>query len=152
MDNCTNTCILPQAPGPICGNGIPEAGEQCDDGNTNNNDSCSAQCVRIVIDPRCHVQVLESQGTVPLNTSIVCSGEPQGQSMIVVTKNNSIISSFQTTQTPYVFSQVGRYTVHCYPDVRDQSNSCSTPVEISALCGNGIMERGEQCDDGNTLS
>lgn len=28
----------------ICGNGIREATEQCDDGNTNNNDSCSNIC------------------------------------------------------------------------------------------------------------
>jgi len=29
---------------PCCGNGIKEAGEACDDGNTNNGDGCSADC------------------------------------------------------------------------------------------------------------
>lgn len=29
---------------PVCGNGVVEAGEQCDDGNTNNGDGCSATC------------------------------------------------------------------------------------------------------------
>lgn len=28
----------------MCGNGIVEAGEQCDDGNTNNTDSCRTNC------------------------------------------------------------------------------------------------------------
>lgn len=28
----------------VCGNGIVEPGEQCDDGNTNNDDSCNNQC------------------------------------------------------------------------------------------------------------
>lgn len=29
---------------PICGNGVVESGEQCDDGNTNNDDSCTNVC------------------------------------------------------------------------------------------------------------
>ncbi len=29
---------------PVCGNGIREAGEQCDDGNTTSGDGCSATC------------------------------------------------------------------------------------------------------------
>ncbi|MCW5889682.1 MAG: DUF4215 domain-containing protein [bacterium] len=29
---------------PVCGNGIPEAGEECDDGNDDNNDACVAGC------------------------------------------------------------------------------------------------------------
>ncbi len=40
------TCIqlLPIEQGPVCGNGIKESGEQCDDGNTNNYDGCSSTC------------------------------------------------------------------------------------------------------------
>ncbi|MEM3113424.1 MAG: DUF4215 domain-containing protein, partial [Candidatus Pacearchaeota archaeon] len=34
----------------VCGNNIIEAGEQCDDGNTNNGDGCSSTCV---IEPSC---------------------------------------------------------------------------------------------------
>src|SRR6185503_11106889 len=30
---------------PDCGNGIPEAGEQCDDGNASNTDACLNSCV-----------------------------------------------------------------------------------------------------------
>ncbi|QDE83691.1 lamin tail domain-containing protein [Myxococcus xanthus] len=33
-------------PRPVCGNGIVEAGETCDDGNRNNNDSCDNSCRR----------------------------------------------------------------------------------------------------------
>ena len=36
---------LPPPPAaPICGNGVQEEGEQCDDGNTNNNDCCDNNC------------------------------------------------------------------------------------------------------------
>ena len=31
--------------GPVCGNGIMETGEACDDGNTINGDGCSSTCV-----------------------------------------------------------------------------------------------------------
>ncbi len=37
--------IVPlEATGPVCGNTIVEAGEQCDDGNTSSGDGCSATC------------------------------------------------------------------------------------------------------------
>jgi TonB family protein len=32
----------------VCGNGIKEAGEQCDDGNTRDGDGCSSKCVKEV--------------------------------------------------------------------------------------------------------
>ncbi len=38
-DECTNACTTP-----VCGDGIVQAGEQCDDGNTVPNDGCSATC------------------------------------------------------------------------------------------------------------
>jgi cysteine-rich repeat protein len=34
----------PPPPSPVCGNGILEAGEQCDDGNLVNGDGCSSTC------------------------------------------------------------------------------------------------------------
>jgi cysteine-rich repeat protein len=32
------------SPGATCGNGMVEAGEECDDGNTRSDDGCSAEC------------------------------------------------------------------------------------------------------------
>lgn len=37
--NASAQCVAP-----VCGNGVLEPGEQCDDGNTANNDGCSASC------------------------------------------------------------------------------------------------------------
>jgi cysteine-rich repeat protein len=41
-----NTCL----PSPVCGNGRVETGEECDDGNTDDGDSCSAACVSTPVD------------------------------------------------------------------------------------------------------
>ena len=147
LDGCSNTCHFP-----VCGNGVREGSEQCDDGNFNNNDTCSNQCRAIVVDARCHVQVLESNGTVPLHTSLACSGQPLGRTVIAITKNNTVLGTFETNSTQYTFSQAGHYTIYCYPDGRNQTNACRTTVDVGAACGNGVTERGEQCDDGNTFS
>lgn len=41
---CGASCGSPSSPGPVCGNGVLESGEQCDDGNTQSGDGCSALC------------------------------------------------------------------------------------------------------------
>jgi cysteine-rich repeat protein len=46
------------APTPVCGNGVREAGEECDDGNADNADACLATCQQPVVwttsDPHLH--------------------------------------------------------------------------------------------------
>ena len=47
-NGCSATCVIePPIPGPspVCGNGILERGEACDDSNTVDTDSCSNSCV-----------------------------------------------------------------------------------------------------------
>jgi len=38
------TITIGNTPGTVCGNGVLESGEECDDGNTANNDGCSSVC------------------------------------------------------------------------------------------------------------
>ena len=38
-----------EKPSPVCGNKIVESGEQCDDGNKNDNDTCSNKCQKQII-------------------------------------------------------------------------------------------------------
>ena len=42
---CTENCGEAPPADPVCGNGAPEAGEQCDDGNAPGGDGCSATCL-----------------------------------------------------------------------------------------------------------
>jgi cysteine-rich repeat protein len=51
--------ISPLAPAGMCGDGIRQQGEQCDDGNQNSRDDCLADCVQ----PRCGDGVVHDQGT-----------------------------------------------------------------------------------------
>ena len=43
-DGCSGGACVDPTPQIVCGNGIVEAGEQCDDGNTQNGDGCSSTC------------------------------------------------------------------------------------------------------------
>lgn len=38
------TCTVTPPPPPVCGNGIVEDGEQCDDGNQSDDDQCTTRC------------------------------------------------------------------------------------------------------------
>jgi len=41
---CDHDCIGDTIQGPVCGNGVVETGETCDDGNLTNGDGCSTSC------------------------------------------------------------------------------------------------------------
>jgi uncharacterized repeat protein (TIGR01451 family) len=45
---------------PVCGNGIIESGEECDDGNNDNGDGCSSICEIEIPEPICGDGVLDS--------------------------------------------------------------------------------------------
>lgn len=75
---------------PVCGNGVVEMGEQCDDGNTNDGDGCDASCLlegsgvafRLsdldLMDPHVYIQAFGcrdiTNGNVPFNLSPPING------------------------------------------------------------------------------
>jgi cysteine-rich repeat protein len=48
LGEATTSDPLPAVPA-ACGNGLPDPGEACDDGNLNNSDACTTRCQRIAI-------------------------------------------------------------------------------------------------------
>ncbi|HLD63747.1 MAG TPA: DUF4215 domain-containing protein, partial [Candidatus Peribacteraceae bacterium] len=92
----------------LCGNGIINPGEECDDGNKLNGDSCSSSCT--FVETYCQkytgCSFTDEQG---LCQSGICNGE------------------------------------RCVP--MQEAQYCST-----GECDNGILDRDEQCDDGNINS
>lgn len=67
---------------PRCGDGVVDAGEQCDDGNTNNNDSCTNECkTPTVVQARCGDNLCNRQGETCDGTA-ACTGAGQNASFV----------------------------------------------------------------------
>jgi len=70
VEFCEEGCSLGQCidEEPVCGNGIVEQGEQCDDGNQNNLDDCRNTCVF----PICGDGILDEQLNEECETNVSC--------------------------------------------------------------------------------
>lgn len=60
--------------------------------------------------------MFDSQGSVPFTTTFTCAGTPMGRTVIIVTHNNTLIDSSETSSKTLTLTEAGRYTVRCYPD------------------------------------
>ncbi|MEE9297265.1 MAG: DUF4215 domain-containing protein [Phycisphaerae bacterium] len=107
---------------PVCGNGVIEAGEQCDDGNNTPGDGCDAGCQIESIGHNCCETGHGAGCSDPTIESCVCAADP--------------------------FCCDVEWDQICADEV--ESLACGSCT--GSVCGNGIVETGEQCDDGNTAS
>lgn len=99
-------------PAAVCGNRIVELDEQCEDGNTRNDDGCSAQC-------RFEPLYCCRAGAREQVTSAVRQLHP-------TLSAGSLCSDFGTDF--------------------DQAVTASRNYGEACLCGNGLLDPGEQCD------
>lgn len=134
---CANTCengaCVPATN--ICGNRITEPPELCDDGNLSDNDGCNSTC-------KTEVACTDSDG----GTNTMIKGSVTQGSFI---NNDNCASPTQLTEflctTPFKMSSS---LITCANGCLN--GVCSAPP--IAICGNGTVETGEQCDDSNTAS
>ena len=191
--------LLP--PPQICGNGLLETGEQCDDGNTNSGDGCSSTCqIESPNNPKGNLDGLHCipgelcdafdvscepiQGwacdadnyKAALNVELYADGLRglgDGAAIGDVLANR--------TREQAVGNECGNNTNHGFvfdvpASLKDGTNHqiyayginigsgndsllTNSPITINCapppppqICGNGVLETGEQCDDGNTDS
>lgn len=111
-----------------CANGVVEIGELCDDGNEEDDDGCSADCLESDPDFLC----LEE-------------GEP---CVRVVTCGNGIMEGDEACDDGNEEDADG-----CFGDCSEIQDGYSCPKPgadcvLDPVCGNGTRERGEGCDDG----
>lgn len=158
-----------------CGNGTLDPGEECDDGNASNGsavngnkDGCSAICT---VEPGFVCAGIPSHCDV-----YTCQDSDGGNNFAVrgtatVLKNYSLFmqsdDACQIQTSPGVWQSAASCSgANCYTneancstsypffsDTMAHCTSCTNGVCANpAICGNGILETGETCDDGNTMS
>ncbi len=139
----------------LCGNGITNPGEVCDDGNGTNNDGCDTSCrlsngQTCTMDDQCSSGVCDTMGSGKCEPANTC-----GNGKLDIA-NNEFCDDGNTTggdgceadcKLPDGSTCTGDN--QCHSGVCDPtSNTC----EPGNLCGNGKLEGSEVCDDGNTTA
>lgn len=118
-NRCRTDCRKPR-----CGDGIQDAKEQCDDGNTTNDDGCDSQCIKEL-------------------RTIVAAASICG---------NGILETAEECDDGNVISADGCSTTCRTESIRPPSSSSVSISSVSRkplpICGNGVKESGEECDDG----
>ena len=181
-DNCDNRIDEDNVCGAaVCGNNIIEGGEQCDDGNTLNGDCCSSTCQYEAAGSTCNDGLFCSIndacngiGACVAGGALDCSAlnnvcnvgtcNEASDSCVV----NPLPNNTQTGNTCSIGAcQANAVCISgaesCTPgtptaEICDNiDNDCDGAVDEgnvcgAAVCGNNILEAGEQCDDGNTIS
>jgi cysteine-rich repeat protein len=114
----------------VCGNGVLEGGEQCDDGNNNNFDGCSEHCT------------IEICGNGVIDASEQCDDG-----------NTSSGDGCSSTCQIEVVKKCGDGVVNdgeqCDDGNTTSGDGCSDKCQFEK-CGDGVLNDGEECDDGNT--
>ena len=127
--------IAPSADAAACGDGVHEAGEQCDDGNGDNGDGCSANCL-LEVGWQCPTIGAPCEREVYCGDGIVESPETcdDGNSM-----PGDGCSGTCQSEPNYVCEFPDPMTVPPH-------QVCISTV----VCGDGVVEGDEACDDGTT--
>ena len=104
----------------LCGNGVMESGEFCEDGNSIDDDGCSSTC-QIEFDSTCTATgQCESNNDCDLDGLAVCK----------------VARGYQCTQDEDCFNS-------------DLCDPFDQVCEERNTCGNGVLESEEFCDDGH---
>jgi cysteine-rich repeat protein len=117
------TCVS----GGLCGNGVPEAGEGCDDDNATSGDGCSSTC--------------------SVEPSYFCSGAPSV--CVPSVCGNGQTESGESCDQGNVVSGDGCSGICTI----EPGYTCSgQPSICTSECGDGIIAGSESCDQGNVVS
>ena len=131
----------------ICGNGIVEIGEQCDDGNSVNGDGCTNSCT------------IQS-GFICYGTPSICTPSAVCGNGIVepgeVCDDGNLINNDRCDNTCTRIAACGNGYIEIGEQCDDgnsvNGDGCDNTCTLTAVCGNGIIEQGENCDDGNSVN
>jgi len=139
-----------QAAPSVCGNGILEAGEACDDRDLDNGDGCNSQC-RIEDTFRCRTNA----GCASKN----CVNHICKEKVVTIACGNGILEAGEACDDGDLDNGDGCNSqcriedgFRCRNNSGCASQNCVNHIckkPYVAQCGNGILDSGEACDDGN---
>jgi fibro-slime domain-containing protein len=157
-DGCSSTCQVetgyvcrvPNKPcSPLCGDGIITGNEQCDDGNTTSGDGCSSTCQ---VESGASCPKTSSGAPAPgMCTTAVCgNGKVEGNEGCDCGTDATNLPSGCPGPNGLFFGDGSGCSKTCTKEPKCRTGSTTGACETK--CGNGNVEMGEQCDDGNTVS
>jgi cysteine-rich repeat protein len=152
--DCVQACTEP-----VCGNGIVEPGEMCDDGNAADGDGCSALCMQ-----EAGMEICSNGMDDDLDGLVDCAdSDCSDHTWCNGSCGNGIVESGEQCDDGNANAGDG-----CAPDCTlepsaeicddradndsDGLTDCADPDcadDAFCLCGNGVVEGNEECDDGN---
>lgn len=135
--------------GPQCGNGNPEADEECDLGTSNGpGTGCETDCTF-----SCHASSECSDGE-PCNGDEACSADGGGQRC---TSGTALADDASCGTGGYCKAQVCTQP-NCGDGITEPGETCDPPNGTTCTnqcvyveCGDGLVTGDEQCDDGNLV-
>jgi cysteine-rich repeat protein len=144
----------------VCGDGIVDQGERCDDGNRIDTDACRNNCMPAVCgDGVVETGVEECDDGNTINTDSCtnqCKKARCGDGFVqageecdtgATDNSGACLSTCKLARCGDGFVETGVET--CDDGNTINNDGCSNTCH-SATCGDGIVQAGEQCDDGNT--
>jgi len=129
----------------LCGNGVVEPGEACDDGNTDNTDACLDTCVAATCgDGFVHTGAEQCDDGNSDNTD-VCLNTCE----VATCGDGFVCSDSSCTSGPGGGGDGGGGGPEACDDGNTDNNDACPNNCAPISCGDGIQQPGEECDDGN---
>ncbi len=114
----------------VCGDGVVQATESCDDGNTISGDGCESNCTVTLALPGCGNGIVE--GTEQCDDGNTVNDDGCDMNCKLTACGNALVTSGED----------------CDDGNTTDGDGCDSNCKATA-CGNGVVTAGEGCDDGN---
>ncbi|MDI3287344.1 DUF4215 domain-containing protein [Polyangium sp. 15x6] len=142
----------------LCGNGVKQGTEQCDDGNSVDNDGCTNRCSSakcgdgiLQAGEQCDDGNLSNLDACTSSCKFAVCGDGYTQPGETCDDGNSNNNDTCTTlcKPPSCGDGIKQVAEQCDDGNTNNDDTCTTLCK-SPSCGDGIKQAAEQCDDGNT--